>query len=220
MTTEELSKLTLNYLSESDYKQAKAAGELDENQLYLTPDSSNPSGGVSGVGTQVIFDSVSTIASKTIELTGLDFDKNVDYELYVEGTSDALCGIYLRLNENAKENFFYMEGGYQYQDPSGHLGPYTHASMHAQYENGFHIGTRMCADAITVLRYRFRILDSGRIMVSWECESATDIVEPYYAKGWGYVSEEHWGKINAIYLICTGTVNMNVGTKFIIRRLG
>ena len=38
MQTENLEKLTLNLLSEEEYKEAQAAGLIDENQMYLTPD--------------------------------------------------------------------------------------------------------------------------------------------------------------------------------------
>lgn len=215
MTTEELSKLTLNFLSEDDYANAKEAGALDENQLYLTPEEAQPN-----EDSRIIFEAVSTVASKTIELAGLDFEKNVDYELYVEGMTDTECGIYLRFNDNINHHLVYMEGDFQYQEPAGHLGAYTQSTMHAQYENGFHLGPRMCPEVPSIIRYRFRILDSGRIMATWECVSATDAIEPYYAKGWGFVSEEHWGYIRTIYLICPGTITFNIGCKFIIRRLG
>lgn len=38
MQTESLEKLTLNLLSEEEYKEAQAAGLIDDNQMYLTPD--------------------------------------------------------------------------------------------------------------------------------------------------------------------------------------
>jgi len=42
MATEtNLEKLTINYLTEEQYQTLKANGELDENQLYCTPDESS-----------------------------------------------------------------------------------------------------------------------------------------------------------------------------------
>jgi len=38
MTEENLEKLTINYLSEEQYNTAKENGELNENELYFTPD--------------------------------------------------------------------------------------------------------------------------------------------------------------------------------------
>lgn len=38
MQSENLEKLTINYLTETEYAQAKANGELKDNELYMTPD--------------------------------------------------------------------------------------------------------------------------------------------------------------------------------------
>lgn len=41
MQSENLEKLTINYLTETEYAQAKANGELNDNELYMTPDDSD-----------------------------------------------------------------------------------------------------------------------------------------------------------------------------------
>ena len=40
MSEEQLDKLTINYLTEDQYNEAKESGEINENELYATPDAS------------------------------------------------------------------------------------------------------------------------------------------------------------------------------------
>ena len=41
MIEEELSNLTVNHLTEEQYMNAKANGDINENELYMTPDDGN-----------------------------------------------------------------------------------------------------------------------------------------------------------------------------------
>lgn len=87
MQTENLSNLTLNYLTETEYNQAKSNGELEENQLYMTPDDSS-SGGSSesgGSGAIKLVDLTLTEDTQNLKIEGFNLTANKIYELYILG---------------------------------------------------------------------------------------------------------------------------------------
>lgn len=81
--TEQLNKIT--YLSDAQYNELKNAGELNENQLYCTPDNSSSAGSGEGGGS----DYVLPIASKDV-LGGIKVGANLTID--EDGTLNAQAG--------------------------------------------------------------------------------------------------------------------------------
>lgn len=108
MTEENLEKLTINYLTDEQYNKAKENGELNENELYCTPENDN-------ADTNVIYDLTLQSDSNHVSIPCDILRDGGNYELLCIGRLvSGINDIYLRLN-NDNSNVYYQSGfGYNF----------------------------------------------------------------------------------------------------------
>lgn len=79
MTEENLTNLTINYLTEEQYNEAKEAGNINDNELYMTPDDSSNDGVVlydnnaGSVSSVTLSDNASKFSRIDIIVKGLQY---------------------------------------------------------------------------------------------------------------------------------------------------